>query len=243
MRKPGSAGDELVEVSWAEAIAAAATAIRDAVDAGGPASWPSSAGARGTNEDAYAWVKLAKGVIGTDHVDAQLGDGLPAEAVFGLPPATIDEVCAATTVVLLGPDLKEELPVLFLRLRDAAERRVVRILELSERETGLTPYAWRSLRHRPGDQAALVRALVGSRPGGGLGVEDDVVAEIGEQLGRGGIAAWSVAATWRRRASSPSTPPPRCWPARPQSRFLVALRRGNVRGALDMGLAPGCCRA
>jgi NADH-quinone oxidoreductase subunit G len=27
--------------------------------------------------------------------------------------------------------------------------------------------------------------------------------------------------------------------AQPQSRFLVALRRGNVRGALDMGLAPG----
>ena len=40
-----------------------------------------------------------------------------------LPRATIDEACAASTVVLLGPDLKEELPVLYLRLRDAAEKR------------------------------------------------------------------------------------------------------------------------
>ena len=135
----GDDGDELVEVSWAEAIDAAAAAIRDAARRRRPRSVAVLGGARGTNEDAYAWAKLAKGVIGTDHVDAQLGDGLPAEAVFGLPPATIDEVCAATTVVLLGPDLKEELPVLYLRLRDAAERRAIRILELAERDTGLTP--------------------------------------------------------------------------------------------------------
>ena len=48
-------------------------------------------GARLTNEGAYAWAKLAKGVLGTDSVDAQLGDGLPAELVLGLPRATIDD--------------------------------------------------------------------------------------------------------------------------------------------------------
>ncbi len=85
VRKPGADGDELVEASWAEAIDSAAAAIRSALDAGGPGSIALLGGARGTNEDAYAWAKLAKGVIGTDHVDAQLGDGLPAEAVFGLP--------------------------------------------------------------------------------------------------------------------------------------------------------------
>ena len=91
----------------------------------GPAPIAVLGGARGTNEDAYAWAKLAKGVIGTDNVDAQLGDGLPAGgASWACPRATIDEACApATTVVLLGPDLKEELPVLYLRLRDAAQRR------------------------------------------------------------------------------------------------------------------------
>ena len=52
-------------------------------------------GARLSNEDAYAWAKLAKAVIGTDSVDAQLGDGLPPEVVLGLPRATIDETCAA----------------------------------------------------------------------------------------------------------------------------------------------------
>jgi len=239
VRKPGSAGDELVEVSWSEALDAAAAAISAALDGGGPGSVAVLGGARGTNEDAYAWVKLAKGVIGTDHVDAQLGDGLPPEGFFGLPPATIDEVGAATTVVLMGPDIKEELPVLYLRLRDAAERRTIRILELSERETGLTRYAWRSLRHRPGEQAALVRALAGSGPAGGLGVEDETLAEVREQFGRGGIAAVVGRANLASSSAFAVDAAAALLAAQPSTRFLVALRRGNVRGALDMGLAPG----
>ena len=64
-------------------------------------------GARGTNEDAFAWARLAD-AVGIEHRDAQLGDGLPAE-VIDLPRATIDSTAAAPTVILLGPDLKEEL--------------------------------------------------------------------------------------------------------------------------------------
>ena len=63
-------------------------------------------GARLTNEGAYAWAKLAKGVLGTDSVDAQLGDGLPAEVVLGLPRATIDQAASADTVILLSGDLR-----------------------------------------------------------------------------------------------------------------------------------------
>ena len=52
-------------------------------------------------------------------------------ALLGMPRATIDDVASATTIVLLGPDLKEELPVLYLRVRDAAEKRRSRILEFT----------------------------------------------------------------------------------------------------------------
>ena len=45
-------------------------------------------GARLTNESAYAWAKLAKDVLGTDNVAAQLGHGPPADLVLGL--LTID---------------------------------------------------------------------------------------------------------------------------------------------------------
>ncbi len=105
-------GDQLVEASWSAALERAATAIREAMAVGGPESVAVIGGARLTNEDAYAWAKLAKSVIGTDNVDAQLGDGLSPSLVAGLPTATIDEACAAGTLLVLAPDLKEELPVL-----------------------------------------------------------------------------------------------------------------------------------
>ena len=82
------------------------------LDIDGPGSIAVLGGARGTNEDAYVWARLAKGVLGTDHVDAQLADGLPADVVLGLPRATIADLDRAAAIVLLAPDLKEELPVL-----------------------------------------------------------------------------------------------------------------------------------
>jgi NADH-quinone oxidoreductase subunit G len=197
-------GAELVPTSWGAALAAAAELVRHAVDQAGAQSVAVLGGARGTNEDAYAWGKLAKAVIGTDHVDCQLGDGLPADVVLGLPRATIDEACAATTLVLLGGDLKEELPVLFLRVRDAAERRRMRILEFSATGSGLTPYAWRSLRHRPGEQGSLVRAS--SRAPILTGPRSVSSSPPGPWWW------WSAGRRWRSRCRSPWTPSVRSAP-------------------------------
>src|SRR6202023_1827217 len=102
-----------------EPLTAAAAGLNAAMGHGGPRAVGVIGGARLTNEAAYAWAKLAKGVIGTDSVDAQLGDGLTADLVLGLPRATIDTACAAPVIVTLSGDLREELPVLFLRLREA----------------------------------------------------------------------------------------------------------------------------
>ncbi|MDP8987869.1 MAG: 2Fe-2S iron-sulfur cluster-binding protein, partial [Actinomycetota bacterium] len=148
--------DELVQASWAEALAGAAEALEGARRRPGRESIAVLGGARLGNEDAYAWSKLARTVLGTDSVDAQLGDGLPADAVVGLPRATIDATCGADTIVLLGPDIKEELPVLYLRLRDAVVNQGAKLVEISPVRTGMTRYAAVSLRYRPGEAAQLV---------------------------------------------------------------------------------------
>src|SRR5262249_35713289 len=231
--------DELVEVSWNEALDAAAIALREAIDTTGPVGVAVLGGARGTNEDAHAWAELAQGVIGTDHVDAPLGGGLPPPATVGLPAATTDEVCGAKTIVPLGPDLKEELPALSLRLRDAAERRVTRIVELAEHDTGLTPYAWRSLRHRPGEEATLVRAILGTGPATGLEVDDARLASVRDQLGAGPVAVVLGRSNLATSADFTVDAAAAIHASHPGATFLPVLRRGNVRGALDAGLSPG----
>ena len=157
VRKAG----ELVSVSWGEALAAVAKGITAAKESGGAAAVGVIGGARLTNEAAYAWAKLAKGVIGTDSVDAQLGDGLPAELVLGLPRATIDDAASAPLLVTLCGDLREELPVLFLRLREAVVKHDTRLIEIGPTSTALSPFAAAVLAARPGDAPLVAQALTG----------------------------------------------------------------------------------
>jgi NADH-quinone oxidoreductase subunit G len=234
-----SAGaDALVEAPWSEALDRAADALRD-VD---PERVAVLGGAQLTNEDAYAWAKLAKGVIGTDHVDAQLGDGLPAAVALGLPAATIDQACApGGTVVLLAPDLKDELPVLHLRLRHAAVNDGVRLVELSARATGLTPHATASLRYRPGDAAAAARALIAgdTAAAADLGLDPEALTVAHEALGQGPVTVVLGRPSLAESGEVVAEAAVSLADAFADAGFLLALRRANVRGALDLGLAPG----
>jgi len=213
----------LVETTWNGALDTAAGLINDALAGGGPESIALLGGARGTNEDAFAWAQLAD-AIGTPYRDAQLGDGLPAE-VLGLERATIDDAANATTIVLLGPDLKEELPVLYLRLRDAAEKRRSRILEFSATGSGMSPYAWKSIRHEPGAQHNAVAAALAD-------------AEIAEQLAEGDVVVVAGRSNLADSADVTVAALQTLLDGVPDIKVLPALRRGNVLGALSLGLAP-----
>jgi NADH-quinone oxidoreductase subunit G len=246
VRKDG----ELVGSSWGEALAAAAQRLDQIRRDAGPAAVALLGGARCTNEGAYAWTKLAKGVLGTDSVDAQLGDGLPAELVLSLPRATVDEACSARVVVLLSGDVREELPVLFLRLRAGLTAGRGTLVELVPVRTSLTSLAAASLRPRPGELPDLVEALLGrgaagapAHPGGPsvpaeeigraralLGAGDPSGADVVVVLGRPSLAEHEAVTAHAARLLSR---------ALPGAKFLPALRRGNVLGALEVGMAPG----
>lgn len=238
-RVAGNSG-QFETVSWAEALEEVADRIRDALAGRGPSSVAVLGGARCTNEDAYAWAKLAKGVLGTDNVDAQLADGVDPVLVSALAPATIDDACTADVVVVMGPDIKEELPVLFLRVKAAAQRGA-KIIELSPVRTGLSQYATTTLVYRPGELAAVTDALVAAGdPGDVAGVSGDELRTARELLG---AASSIVVAYGRSSLAEPAVGVEhsvvRLAETFPSARFLPLLRRGNVRGALAMGLAPG----
>jgi NADH-quinone oxidoreductase subunit G len=230
------------------------------MERGGPSSVGVIGGARGTNEDAYVWARFAKGVMKTDNVDGQVGDGLPAEVVTGLPRARLSDCDTARAVVLLAPDLKEELAVTYLRVKRAAVDLKVPLIEISAVGTGLTRYAKVALRHLPGEAASLAErlaALVASPPAvpEPAAPESEAPSSLADNTVDAELAA---AAALLRGEPGDERPvigihgrPSRAEPAAatvaaaaalrniPGVRFLSALRRGNVHGGIDLGLAPG----
>jgi NADH-quinone oxidoreductase subunit G len=213
---------ELREVSWPEALDAAVSVLRDALEQHGPESIALLGGARGTNEDAYAFARLMKGVIGTDNVDAQIGDGLPAELVLGVPRARIADCDRAAAIVVLGADLDDALPVLHLRVRRAALELGVPLVDLAPVAHRLTRYAREVVRTMPGEALgadaldAISRAR-GDRSG-------PVVVVLGASLADAAAVTMGRARALREL---------------PAVTFLSGLRRGNVHGAIDSGLVPG----
>ena len=168
--------------------------------------------------------------------------GCPPRSCSACPRATIDEVCApGGTVLLLAPDLKEELPVLFLRLRHAVVRDGVTVVELATQRTrSPTSPPPRSL-HRPGAAGDVVRALLAGSATAGGGRRRARRDRGGGRAARRRPGHRRARPRQRRRVRRRRRRPPRrrSTPPIPRCGSCSALRRGNVHGALDMGLAPG----
>ncbi|MBT8201083.1 MAG: NADH-quinone oxidoreductase subunit NuoG [Acidimicrobiia bacterium] len=223
-----NASGQLEPASWPDAMEAAATGLASIVEAHGGNSVAGIGGARGSNESAYAFGKFMRTIIGTNHLDAQLGDGLDPHFLVGSTPrGVINDLDTAKTIVLWGPDLKEELPVLYLRVRHAAQQGA-KLIVIHPRRTGLDDRATFKVVYKPGEGPALLNKLVEGDPG-----LAEVRAAINEGpvvglVGRTGLTedprlAEAVAAFLREL---------------PKATLMPLARRSNVYGALDMGVSP-----
>ena len=229
-------GGELSPVAWVDAL----NAIGDRLTSITADQVGFIGGARLTNESQYAFTKLAKGVLGTDNLDAQLGDGLPAEVVLGLPRATIDQACTpGGTIVLLGPDPKEVLGALFLRLKHAVIEDGATLIEITPHRTGLGQYAKHHLHPQPGETALLAAALVGDTAGDVAGVPAADIAAVREALAADGPVTVIVGRASIAEGASIVADAAVALAGLPNVSFLSALHRSNVHGALDMGMSPG----
>ena len=236
LNKADKSGSGLVAASWAGAM----SIITESLNGTDPDRVGVIGGSRLTNESQYAWAKLAKGVIGTDHVSADLGDELPPHVLLGLPRATISEICSpGNTVVLLTPDLKEEYGTLFIRLRDAAKNLGVNIIELSPVKTALSSDAVASLHPLPGEIGNVVEALVtGDIPREVGGISGEEISQAHKYLKDTNVFV-VVSRSSMGQSEVPIIEALTSFQELENCRFLPLVRRANTMGALDMGMAPG----
>ncbi|KAA0918058.1 NADH-quinone oxidoreductase subunit G [Dietzia sp. ANT_WB102] len=166
-------GGGLVPVSWPAALAAAAQGLAAARGRTGVLT-----GGRLTAEDAYAYAKFARTVLGTNDIDFRArhhsdeeagflaarvaGRGLaresarkPApESAGDAAPVTYADLETAPVVLLVGFDPEEESPIVFLRLRRAARDHGLKVFSIA-------PYATPAVRKT---RAALLPTVPGAEP-------------------------------------------------------------------------------
>jgi NADH-quinone oxidoreductase subunit G len=112
---------EARDVAVGEAIAAAARELRGVIDQHSAGAVGVIGSAESTNEELFLLQRLARDVIGTQHIDHQL------EAFPGITAAEhtlgIAEIEDCEALVVLGAEPEEEAPVLTLRLFKAHRKR------------------------------------------------------------------------------------------------------------------------
>jgi NADH-quinone oxidoreductase subunit G len=216
-----NADGDLVEASWTEALDAAAAGLQEVVDADGADAIAGLGGARSTNEEAFAFQRLLRDTIGTPNLDARMGDALDTSLLAAAPNrGLIGDLETAKSILVWGPDLKEELPVLYLRVRRAVMDLGAKLVVVHPRANGLDSIATETIRYRPGAGAAVLKDLAKSE----VLTEGPVVAIVG----RTGLAeSADLAGAVAEFAAG-----------LPDASVLPVSRRPNLYGAIDMGVAP-----
>ena len=167
--RDGRTGEQQAS-SWPAALRAAGSGLSER---GGRAAVLT--GGRLTLEDAYAYAKFARVVLGTNDVDFRARPVSAEESGFlrawvagrDLGP-TYEDLEHAPIVLLAGLEPEEESPMIFLRLRKGARRRDVAVFSIAPFATrGLEGMYGRLLPAAPGTEPYVLTTLSESPDGTG----------------------------------------------------------------------------
>src|ERR1700727_2612519 len=215
----------LVAASWPHAVAAAIEGLTTAP--GGAGVLP---GGRLTVEDAYAYSKFARIVLGTNDIDfrarphsSEETQFLAARGAGKLMQTRYSDLESAPVVLLVGFEPEEESPIVYLRLRTAAGKHGLGVHAVAPfASNGLQKMHGTLIQAAPGGEAAALDGLAG----GGLAKllsKPGAVILVGERLADvpGGLSAAA------RLADSTG------------AQLAWVPRRAGERGALEAGALPG----
>ena len=156
-------------ISWDAALGRLAGALRSALAARGPDGLGLYLSGQLLTEDYYALNKLARGFLGTNHVDSNsrlcMSSAVAGyQRAFGVdgPPTCYEDLDAAELFLLVGSNMAWCHPVLFQRLEAAraARRPRPRLVVLDPRRTATAEVADLHLALRPGSDALLLTGLL-----------------------------------------------------------------------------------
>ncbi|HMD90970.1 MAG TPA: NADH-quinone oxidoreductase subunit NuoG [Anaerolineaceae bacterium] len=168
-------GNDLVPVSWDEALNAASGKLRAA-----GADMLALAGGRLANEDLFNLAQLTRARGGETILSSYMAGGDLVAKVGAGKGTKLSELGAGSAILVVACDLHEEAPVWWLQVKQAVERGVALIV-INGRPTRLERYASHVLRYSYGDEAAMLAALL---PGAEFGDAPETIREAAKTFGR-----------------------------------------------------------
>jgi NADH-quinone oxidoreductase subunit G len=213
---------KLRPASWSEALGIASAGLAAANGSAGVL-----VGGRSTVEDAYAYSKFARIVLGTNDIDFRTRQHSDEEVAFlaahiaGQPmTVTYADLDSAPAVLLVGFEPEEESPIVYLRLRKAARKNALQVKSVAPFTTrGLTKMAGKLIECAPGAEAEALDDLSDDAQ---LKLPGALIL-VGERLA-GSPGAFSAAS---RLAAATG------------ARLAWVPRRAGERGAVEAGALPG----
>jgi NADH-quinone oxidoreductase subunit G len=231
----GSRGD------WATALDSVAQRLRAA-----GARTAAIVGGGTSNEEGYLVQRILRRALGSPHVATAGSPNAALIAPLAAPglAASVADIDAADSVLVVGCDPLHAMPILDLRLRKAIRHHGTRVVVASDRPTALDGGAEETARYTPGDAGTFLRALAAELGDGAPGEEryrgeaERLAGELrpgatvivwGERIGLGhdgdALAALAECAAALRVADGGG--------------LLAVPEAANGRGLRETGCAPG----
>lgn len=161
-------GAQLQPTTPDEAVAYTAARLRDIAATHGPGAIAFLGGEKLNLEEQYLFQKLARGVLGTNHVDARtrLVADVPGDAVLratggGRPALTFEQLLSAEEVLVLFDDLQGESPFAQANVIRGQHQRGLHVTVAHPRRVKLARPKFKGdwLGLKPGSELALLHAL------------------------------------------------------------------------------------
>jgi len=154
------------EATWEEALEKAASGLKKVYDEMGPSGMAGFGSAKGSNEEAYLFQKLIRTAFHTNNVDhctrlchassvAALMEGIGSGAVTAPFTAAKDSDC----MIIIGARPEQNHPVAATFLKNAAKRGA-KIILMDPRGQQINRYVYKHLQFKPGQDVALLNAML-----------------------------------------------------------------------------------
>ncbi len=223
--------------TWEEALETTVARLKGIVKEHGPSSIAVIGSNRTTNEENYLLGRFARTVLGTNNLDhhrtadySSLVGALTAAKVSGRY-ATIDDIAAASSILVIGNDPTHQHPLIAYQIRQAVRQHEAHLYLLNSGEIKLERQAKLTVRVPAGCEADAIRSLAGaSKPTSSelatlqehLKKESSTVIIFGDEIrGKdvGALVNWGMTLNG-------------------DARYIALGDYANSRGAADMGLLP-----